>query len=120
FPESYFRDWDPASTRGTTVTSESADGVVAPEQDALEVQGIVTMLEEFVRRELLGDGRSEPIAPDAMLLDEGLVGAAGLFPLLAFIAERFGVRFGDDELLAENFRTLEVIARAVAQRRAPR
>lgn len=116
FPESYFRDWDPTSTRGTAVGWTPAEAPAAPD-DGQEVQRVVAALEHFVRHELNGSSCRDPIAPDAELLEAGLVDSAGFFALLSFITERFGVKFEDEELVASNFGTLGAIARCIAERR---
>jgi chorismate-pyruvate lyase/acyl carrier protein len=120
FPESYFRDWDPTATRGTAPAPEPAAALAAPVRDELEHQRLVAALESFVRNELLGNSRHDPIAPDTALLEGGLVDSTGFFSLLSFITERFGVKFDDEELVADNFRTLEAIARRIADRQGRR
>jgi chorismate-pyruvate lyase/acyl carrier protein len=119
FPETYFRDWDPTGTWGTAAT-KAAEPARSPERDEQELQRTVAELEHFVRSELLGNNRPDPIAPDAALLEGGLIDSAGFFSLLSFITERFGVKFDDEELVADNFRTLGAIARRIAEGRGPR
>jgi len=118
FSETYFRDWDPTSNRATVVR-EATPAPVAPAGEP-ELRRIVAELEHFVRHELNGSSGSEPIAPETVLFDGGPVDSAGFFSLLAFIAEHFGVKFDDEELVADNFRTLDVIARRIAERRGHR
>jgi acyl carrier protein len=117
FPESFFRTWEPTAPRGGAGASAPAAGGRAA-GGPTDVAGIVTGLEQFVRRTLLGDGRAEPIAPTTDLLAEQLLDASRLFALLGFIGEEFGVRFEDDELVPENFRTLAGIAARIADRRS--
>ena len=120
FPETYFRDWDPTGTWGTAAVPEAADAARAPEHDEQEQQRTLAELEHFVRNDLLGNSRHDPIAADAALLEGGVVDSAGFFALLSFITERFGVKFDDEELVADNFRSLGAIARRIAERRGPR
>jgi chorismate-pyruvate lyase/acyl carrier protein len=118
FPESYFRDWDPTAMHAGAATPLDA-GALAPPTGAADVAGIVTGLEQFVRRTLLAGTRAEPIAASTDLLTEQLLDANRLFALLGFITEEFGVRFDDDELVPDNFRTLGDIAARIAERQAP-
>jgi chorismate-pyruvate lyase/acyl carrier protein len=118
FPESFFRDWDPTARHGDGGAQVDPRPPARP-ADAPDVAGIVTGLEQFVRRTLLAGARVEPIAPSTDLLTEQLLDANGLFALLGFIAEEFGVRFEDDELVPDNFRTLAGIAARIADRQAP-
>ncbi len=117
FPESYFRDWDPTSPRGASAPASTGGPY---EEDTREIQRIVAGLEPFVRREILGGKGDTALGPDAELLGGELVDSKGLFSLLGFIAERFGVRLDDDDLVAENFRTLGTIAGCIAKRRPRR
>jgi acyl carrier protein len=120
FPETYFRDWDPTGTWGTPAAPHAPEAAHPPEQDDAALERTVGELEHFLRTEVLGNHRHEPIPPDAALIESGLIDATGFFALLGFIAERYGVKFDDEELVPDNFRTLAGIARRVAERRAPR
>jgi len=78
---------------------------------------IIQELDAFIRTELLAGQHQKPIEPHEELLKSGLIDSIGFFRLLAFITDRFGVEHGDEELVPDNFRTLAIIARRVAQRR---
>ena len=43
------------------------------------------------------------------LLQSGIVDSLGILELVAFIEQEFGVTISDDELLPENFQTLEAL-----------
>jgi chorismate-pyruvate lyase len=119
FPEVYFRDWDPTSTRGSAVVkTKAAAARPAPEKDEHEEQRIVAALEQFVTRELPAGAGS--VHADTDLHASGLLGPDRFFPLLTFIGERFGVRFEDAELTADNFRSLGAIAKRIVDRRTRR
>jgi chorismate-pyruvate lyase/acyl carrier protein len=120
FPESYFRDWDPTGTWGAAPAPDTTESARTPEQGEAELKRTVAELEHFLRHELPGNNHHGPIAPDAALLEGGIIDPPGFFALLAFITERFGVKFDDDELVAENFRTLGAIAQRIAEARAQR
>jgi acyl carrier protein len=53
------------------------------------------------------------IAADTSLLDSGLLDSAGLFELVSFLEERFGITIEDEELLPENFDTIDEIVALV-------
>ena len=50
------------------------------------------------------------------LIDSGVVDSLGIFQLIAFLEERFGVKIGDEEITPENFGTIAAIDRLVAAR----
>jgi len=121
FPEAYFRDWDPTSTRGTApVRPASKAKRPAPETDEQEHQRVLVVVEQWIRGALLQDRSPESLTPTTDLMASGLLTPKQFFPLLAFIGERFGVRFGDDELSADNFRSLATIADRIVERRGRR
>ena len=53
--------------------------------------------------------QEDAIAGDASLLDSGLLDSAGLFELVSFLEERCGVTIADEDLLPENFETIDAI-----------
>ena len=50
------------------------------------------------------------------LIDSGVVDSLGIFQLIAFLEERFGIKIGDEEISPENFGTIAAIDRLVASR----
>ncbi|MFN8542854.1 MAG: acyl carrier protein [Candidatus Binatia bacterium] len=74
------------------------------------------LLADFIRQKLLPDD-DRPVGPDTRLLTEGLIDSMGAVMLAAFIEERFGVRFDDSELRAEQLETIREILRVVDRRR---
>src|SRR5262245_28104270 len=84
----------------------------------------VTMTEDDVQRDtrhfiienfLFGD---ESAAPDAEqpLVETGLVDSTGVLEVAAYLDTRFGVKTEDDELAAENFGSIQRIARFVVRK----
>ena len=60
-------------------------------------------------------GRSD-IADDDDLIDSGVIDSLGIFQLVAFLEETFGVTIGDQEITPENFGSVSAIERMVASR----
>ena len=70
-------------------------------------------------REFLSDHTAAgqtPISSDESILDSGLLDSAGLFELVAFLEERFGVSIDDEELVPENFETIDAIVALVTKK----
>jgi acyl carrier protein len=77
---------------------------------------IVPAIREFVLERLApATGRTQ-LADDEDLIDSGVLDSLGIFQLVAFLEERFGVAIADTEITPENFATLERIERLVASR----
>jgi acyl carrier protein len=73
-------------------------------------------IREFVLERLApAAGRTE-LAGDEDLIESGVLDSLGIFQLVAFLEERFGVAIADSEITPENFGTLERIERLVAAR----
>jgi len=78
---------------------------------------IETTVERFIIEELLvGDSRTK-IDPDQSLVSSGVIDSLALLRLIAFLEEKFGVVVGDDEVVPENFETINVIKAFVENKR---
>jgi acyl carrier protein len=72
-------------------------------------------LAEFIRNELL-HGRKVALTADADLLSAGIVDSLGILRLVAFIEDRFGVKVPDEDVVFENFQSLQAMGTYVSQR----
>lgn len=54
--------------------------------------------------------RKKGIANDSLLLQSGIVDSLGILELVGFMEREFGVRIEDEELLPENFSTIDALA----------
>lgn len=82
-------------------------GVVSP----------VDAIREFIVSQLHWAGRMEDLTLDYPLIENHVVDSLGLFTLLAFLEQRFGIDVGDEEVVPENFGTIRAIARLVEEKR---
>jgi acyl carrier protein len=65
----------------------------------------------------LGDDPGQ-LAPDASLLEAGVIDSTGVLELVGFLEQTYGIRIEDDELLPENLDTINGIVAFVEQKRA--
>ena len=70
----------------------------------------------FITRAAGARGRAQQLGDDDDLIDSGVVDSLGIFQLVAFLEERFGIKIGDEEITPENFGTVAAIDRLVAPR----
>lgn len=49
------------------------------------------------------------VSPTDSLLDSGLVDSVGIFELVSFLEEQFGVRVADEDIVPEHFETVSHI-----------
>lgn len=78
----------------------------------------IEALRDFIMRELHWEGRSEDLQPDFLLIENHVVDSMGLFSLVSFVEDRFGVQVHDEELVPENFGTLAAIAGLIDRKRS--
>ena len=79
---------------------------------------MVTELTEFIVKEVASRAPEEPVAPDYPIIEGGLVDSLGLFKVISFIEERYPVRIPPEEILFENFATINDIVRLIEARAA--
>jgi acyl carrier protein len=65
-------------------------------------------VETFIQVELLA-GRKENFTESTDLVAEGIIDSLGLMRLVSFLEENCQVQVRDEEMVAENFRTLTAI-----------
>jgi acyl carrier protein len=68
-------------------------------------------LRDFIRRQFLFDegaqlGDDDPLFPD-------VIDSLGVMEVVDFVEERYGVSIGEDDLLADNFKSLAAITALV-------
>jgi len=78
--------------------------------DALEQN-----IREFITKELMG-GENKDFDRNLSLLDSGAIDSISLFRLISYLEETHHVRVPDQDLLAENFQTLDHIVKYVKTR----
>lgn len=77
---------------------------------------VVSLLTDFIVNEVAATPPAAPPAPDFPIIEGGLVDSLGLFKVIAFIEEKFGVAIPPEEIVLENFATIGAIATLVAAR----
>jgi acyl carrier protein len=67
-------------------------------------------IRDYVRRELLQDRPAFVLTDDTDLLTEHIIDSLGIFMLVTFLEERFGIVVDADEVLVEHFETIADVA----------
>jgi acyl carrier protein len=67
---------------------------------------------EYVNEEFVMDGTDVDVAT-ANLLEEEIIDSLGIFTLVSFIEDKFGVSVEPEEVNLDNFETVEAIAALV-------
>ncbi len=53
---------------------------------------------------------------DTLLFDEGLFDSMGFMTLVSFLQEEFGFEFGDEDLVIENFESIDAIVNNILKK----
>jgi acyl carrier protein len=75
-----------------------------------EVRGFIT---KELERQLDG------VRDDESLLEAGVIDSLGVLSLVSFIERRYGIAVTEDEMMPENFDSIEAIAGFITRRREP-
>jgi acyl carrier protein len=86
-------------------------------EDAVEDPPTAEILRTFIVDEVL-DGPAAGLTMETPLLEWGLLTSLSTIRLLSFIAERFGVRVPEDEVVGRNLKDLNSIAGMVNRLRS--
>jgi len=71
----------------------------------------------FIADELLTGKGIDKVGPDESLIDSGVLDSLALVRLISFLEERFGVTVRDDEVIPENFQTIQAIEAYIGGKR---
>ncbi len=81
-------------------------------------QNLVTSIRMFVAENLAPRRGVTEVQDDDSLIEQGIVDSLGIFTLVAFLEEEFGIEIGTDEVTPENFATVNTIERFVQTKRS--
>jgi acyl carrier protein len=69
----------------------------------------------FLRSEILFD-QNRVVGDDESFLNAGILDSTGILELIAFLEGKYGVKFIDTELVADNFDSLNRVARFMVEK----
>jgi acyl carrier protein len=79
------------------------------------VGSIQQEIRNFLSTEL---GRNvTPVGDEESLLEAGVIDSLGVLELVTFIEKQYGVAISEDEMMPENFDTLDAMAAFIGRRR---
>lgn len=74
---------------------------------------VVTKLKEYITDAFLYDREEVSLTADFQLVKQGVVDSMGIFRLITFLEEEFGVTVEPDEVVISNFETIDAITALV-------
>jgi acyl carrier protein len=70
-------------------------------------------IREFIQKDLASAKGISSFSDSESLMENGIIDSLGIFRLVAFLEETFRVRIGDEEITAENLKSVDVIEQLV-------
>jgi acyl carrier protein len=75
-------------------------------------------LKDYIVRELMADRPDATLTSDEPLIEGGIVDSLGIFLLISFIENEFGVKVQPQDVVLDNFATVAAIHKLVQARLA--
>jgi len=76
------------------------------------------VIKNYIQQEFLFNKPGVSIADNTPLIDEGIIDSLGIFTVISFLQDNMGITVEPDEVLLENFESVEAIAQLVQSKRA--
>ena len=77
---------------------------------------ILEHLEKILITEIAVNREKKSLAPDEDLLEMGIIDSLGIMKLILFMEETFGIAVADEDIVPENFQTLNMMVKFVEQK----
>jgi len=91
--------------------STSQTGLTNSSSSAIKDQ-----IREFVRENLASVKGISSFTDEESLTENGIIDSLGIFRLVSFLEDTFGVRLGDEEITAENLKSIDIIEQFVVSK----
>jgi len=82
------------------------------------MKNVSQLIKDYIVRELMSDKPDAAVADDEPLIEGGIVDSLGIFLVIAFIDETLNVKIQPEDVLLENFQTVNAITNLVLSRQA--
>jgi acyl carrier protein len=79
---------------------------------------IAAEVEQFILADIAAGRGIESVAHDSDLLAEGIIDSLGITELIAFLEGKYAIKVDDDDIDAENFRSIDSIVAFVGRKGA--
>jgi acyl carrier protein len=81
----------------------------------MDEKEISTRIGKFISKTFLFDAE-KTVDEKASLLNTGVIDSTGVLELISFIETSYNIKFADDDLVADNFDSIERITRFVSHK----
>ncbi|GMT46712.1 MAG: hypothetical protein IEMM0007_0278 [bacterium] len=77
-------------------------------------------VKEFIQTELIRDRSHADLKVTDNLIETGIIDSLGIQKLLAYLETTFSIHIADDELIPDNFQTIEAISAFLGDKKKKR
>ena len=77
---------------------------------------ILKDIEKFLLTEIAGDLGKQSLDPDEDLLEQRIIDSMGILKLVVFLEKTAGIKVMDEDVIPENFQSLNRIVKLVEQK----
>lgn len=71
-------------------------------------------LRQFIISEFISDGNGSELTDTVPLIDSGVIDSFGIMSLLGYLEESFSIEISGDDLVPENFASIETISKFIS------
>jgi acyl carrier protein len=80
--------------------------------------GMRSVIEAYVSRELVTKPEALPLSAGTPLIGSGILDSLSLLKLVLFLEQRFQILVGAEDLIPENFATIDAVCEFVSSRQS--
>jgi len=73
------------------------------------------IIKKFIQSEIMRNKNAAVLSNSVSLIETGVIDSLSIQVLIAFLEKKFSIRITDDEVVPENFETIEAIGNLVQQ-----
>ena len=74
-------------------------------------------LKNFLFSEIVVDQNIESLSPDDDLIMRGIIDSLGIMKLVTYLEETFSIIVSDDDIVPENFQTIEKLEKLIERKK---
>jgi acyl carrier protein len=75
-------------------------------------------IRQYIAKNMLFSDEGFPHGDDASFLEEGIIDSVGFMELVAYVQQTFGIEVGPEDLVPDNFDSVNKLARYVASKKS--
>ena len=75
-------------------------------------------IRQYIATNMLFSDKGFPHSDDASFLEEGIIDSVGFMELVAYVQQTFGIEVGPEDLVPDNFDSVNKLARYVSAKQA--